>query len=276
MTSSLSWHSPSHSAASALCRPQPPLRRGHVTSVLWDPADLHTERGKTRLPLPPPSSCAVPEDPASLLSPTAVLMLMEARIILPPSLSPVHLSRPLLLTHQRQCTAYSLPAATMETGVVVYDSERPVCREIDRKRDTQRRGKRDKEQDLLTRSMNQWLHVDGIKNLPPLKVRCLVSNAAMLLHWCSSRNTETEVRCSGGAKCMCDADTSEPSRIVYHSSLRYITHVPLQWATTDPANGQKFISSEPLGGGKERHKKRDRQEGTRLLCAPLEGEMDHG
>lgn len=73
----------------------------------------------------------------------------------PPSLSPLHLSRPLLLTHQRQCTVYSLPAATMETGVVVYDSERPVCREIDRRRDTQRQVKRDKEQDLLTRLMYQ-------------------------------------------------------------------------------------------------------------------------
>lgn len=43
----------------------------------------------------------------------------------------------------------------METGVVVYDSERPVCREIDRRRDTQRQVKRDKEQDLLTRLMYQ-------------------------------------------------------------------------------------------------------------------------
>lgn len=43
----------------------------------------------------------------------------------------------------------------METGVVVYDSERPVCREIARKRNTQRQGERDKEQDLLTKSMYQ-------------------------------------------------------------------------------------------------------------------------
>lgn len=120
-------------------------------------------------PPPPPSTpiCRKTLRLSLLLSSSAVLMLMlmEAQIILPLSLpSPLLLSRPLLLTHQRQCTAYSLPAATMETGVVVYDSERPVCREMDRKGDTQRQGKKDKEQDLLTRSVHQWLHVDGIKS----------------------------------------------------------------------------------------------------------------
>ncbi len=115
-------------------------------------------------PPPPPVLCRKTLHLSPLLSPFAVLMLMEARIILPPSLSPLHPSRPLLLTHQRQCTVYSLPAATMETGVVVYDSERLVCREIDRNRDTHRQGKRDKKQDLPNRSVNQWLHEDGIKS----------------------------------------------------------------------------------------------------------------
>lgn len=91
------------------------------------------------------------------------------------------------------------------------------------------------------------------------------------------------MRCRGRAKCMymCSAHASmltppDPSRAVCHSSLQNVTHVPLQWAKTDPANGQKFISSEPLGGTRERHKKRERQEGTRLLYALLEREMDHG
>lgn len=75
-------------------------------------------------------------------------MLMEAGIILPPSpgLQP---SRPLLFTHQRQCTAYSLPAAAMETGVVVYDSMQEG-RETERHTDP----RNDKEQDLLTRLMH--------------------------------------------------------------------------------------------------------------------------
>lgn len=77
--------------------------------------------------------------------------------------------------------------------------------------------------------------------------------------------------------CSCiDVNPSDRSWVVHHSSLRYITHVPLQWAVTDPANGHKFISSEPLGRKKKRHKKRKRQEGTRLLYALLEKEMDHG
>lgn len=79
-----------------------------------------------------------------LRTPSAAILLMDAQIILPLSLPfPLHLSRPVLLTHQRQCTAYSLPAAAMETGVVVYDSARPVCREIDRKREKQRWEKTD-------------------------------------------------------------------------------------------------------------------------------------
>jgi len=45
---------------------------------------------------------------------------------------------------------------------------------------------------------------------------------------------------------------------------------------TDPAYGHRFMSSEPLGGEEERHKKRERQEGTRLLYALLERLMDHG
>lgn len=72
------------------------------------------------------------------------------------------------------------------------------------------------------------------------------------------------------------SNSSDPSRIIYHPSLRYISHVPLQRAVTDPANGHKFISSGPLGGEKERHEKRERQEGARLLYALLEREMDHG
>lgn len=86
----------------------------------------------------PPSSpvCRRSLHLSLLRTPSAAILLMEAQIILPLSLPfPLHLSRPVLLTHQRQCTAYSLPAAAMETGVVVYDSARPVCREIDRKRD---------------------------------------------------------------------------------------------------------------------------------------------
>lgn len=92
---------------------------------------------------PPPPPCAVQEDPASLPSPPLPLLCgcWCWGTNNPPSPSTLHPSRPLLLTHQRQCTVYSLPAATMETGVVVYDSERPVCREIDWKR----QGKRDKE-----------------------------------------------------------------------------------------------------------------------------------
>lgn len=142
--------------------------RGHVTFVLWDPVDLHTERGKTRLLLllllcRAGRSCISPL--SSLLSALSLCCVdADGSTNNPPSLSPLHPSRPLLLTHQRQCTVYSLPAATMETGVVVYDSERLVCREIDRKRDTQRQGKGDKERDLLNRSVNQWLHEDGINS----------------------------------------------------------------------------------------------------------------
>lgn len=50
----------------------------------------------------------------------------------------------------------------------------------------------------------------------------------------------------------------------------------MQWAMTDPASSHKFTSPEPLGGKQERHKKRKRKEGTRLLYALLEREMDHG
>lgn len=81
--------------------------------------------------------------------------------------------------------------------------------------------------------------------------------------------------------CMCNAHALVvypeifPGR-VSHSSLRYITHVPLQRAMTDPASGHKFTSPDPLGGKKERHKKRERKGGTRLLHALLEREMDHG
>lgn len=145
----------------------PPLRSCDICALgsCW-----FAYRAREDSPPPPPPStpiCRKTLRLSLLLSSSAVLMLMlmEAQIILPLSLpSPLRLSRPLLLTHQRQCTAYSLPAATMETGVVVYDSERPVCREMDRKGDTQRQGKKDKEQDLLTRSVHQWLHVDGIKS----------------------------------------------------------------------------------------------------------------
>lgn len=78
-------------------------------------------------------------------------------------------------------------------------------------------------------------------------------------------------------QCSCiDVNPSDPSQGVLHSSLPYITHVPLQWPATDPANGHKFTSSEPPWGERERHKKRERQEGKRLLCALLEREMDHG
>lgn len=93
----------------------------------------------------PPSSpiCRRSLHLSLLCTPSSAILLMEAQIILPLSLPfPLHLSRP-VLTHQRQCTAYSLPAAAMETGVVVYDSARLVCREIDRKRDTQRWEKTD-------------------------------------------------------------------------------------------------------------------------------------
>lgn len=50
----------------------------------------------------------------------------------------------------------------------------------------------------------------------------------------------------------------------------------MQWAMTDPASGHKFTSLESLGGKKERHKKSERKDGTRLLYALLEREMDHG
>lgn len=70
-----------------------------------------------------------------------------------------------------------------------------------------------------------------------------------------------------------DVSPSDPSPIVYHSSLLYITHVPLQWAMTDPANGHKFISSEPRGGKKEGHKK-ERKTGRNkvALCSTGEGD----
>lgn len=91
------------------------------------------------------------------------------------------------------------------------------------------------------------------------------------------------MRCKGRVKCMymCSVHAfmltpPDPSQVVCHSSLPNITHVPLQRAKKDPVNGQKFISSEPLGGTRDRHKKRERQEGTRLVCALLEREMDHG
>lgn len=70
-------------------------------------------------------------------------------------------------------------------------------------------------------------------------------------------------------QCSCiDMNPSDSSQRVSHSSLRYITHVPMQWAMTDPASGHKFTSPEPLGGKKERHKKRERrkEQGCSVLC----------
>lgn len=61
----------------------------------------------------PPSSPICRKSPHFSLpcTPSTAILLMEAQIILPLSLPfPLHLSRPVLLTHQRQCTAYSLPA----------------------------------------------------------------------------------------------------------------------------------------------------------------------
>lgn len=78
-------------------------------------------------------------------------------------------------------------------------------------------------------------------------------------------------------KCSCiDINPSDPSQRVSHFSLHCITHGLMQWGMTDPASGHKFTSPEPLGGKKERHKKRERKGGTRLLHALLESEMDHG
>lgn len=172
-----SWHhrwadtAPLAWLCSARCRSQPPS-----AVVMWHLCSgilLIYIQSEGRLSSSSPSSSFftdLPEEPASLPSPLFLRYVhadADGSTNNPPSLSlpsPLHLSRPLLLTHQRLCTAYSLPAATMETGVVVYDSERPVCREIDRKGDTQRQGKKDKERDLLTRSVHQWLHVDGIKS----------------------------------------------------------------------------------------------------------------
>lgn len=125
----------------------------HVTSGLWDPVDLHTERVREDSPLI--VLCRKTLHLSPLLSPCLCCIDADGSTNNVPSLPPLHPYRPLLLTHQRQFTAYSLPAATMETGVVVYDSERPVCRKIERKRGTQWQGKRDKEQDLLTKSMYQ-------------------------------------------------------------------------------------------------------------------------
>lgn len=69
-------------------------------------------------------------------------------------------------------------------------------------------------------------------------------------------------------------DLSGESLLIPH--LRYITHVPLQRAMADPASGHKFTSPDPLGGKRERHRKRERKGGTRLLHALLEREMNHG
>lgn len=73
-----------------------------------------------------------------------------------------------------------------------------------------------------------------------------------------------------------DINPSDPSQRVSHFSFHAITHALMQWAMTDPASGHKFTSLEPLGGKNERHKKSKRKEGTRLLYALLEREMDHG
>lgn len=219
-----------------------------------------------------------------LPSPLAVFapMLMEAQIILPLSLpSPLHPSRPLRLTHQRQCTAYSQPAATMETGVVVYDSERPVCRETDRKGDTQRQGREIRSKIYWPgRCTSDYCTCGWNKICPPLKVRCLVSTTAMLVHWCWSRDTETEVRCNSRAKCMCMCSAHAlavypqifPGR-VSHSSLRYITHVPLQRAMTDPASGHKFTSPDPLGG-EEGEAQKERKKGRNKVAPCSAGEGD--
>lgn len=81
---------------------------------------------------------------------------------------------------------------------------------------------------------------------------------------------------SGGAKCMhIYGAQASMANFLGSPSFLIMIHYPC-WAANDPANGHKFISSEPVGRKKRRHKKRERQEGTRLLCALLEKEMDHG
>lgn len=113
----------------------------------------------------------------------------------------------------------------METGVVVYDSERPVCREMDGNRDRQWQGERDKEQDSLTRSMYQWLHVDGIKS-PSFEGT--VSIYWRNVHWCLSRKRETEVRCSGSEKWMymCGVHALTPQILRESPSLLITVHFP--------------------------------------------------
>ena len=75
---------------------------------------------------------------------------------------------------------------------------------------------------------------------------------------------------------MCGAHALTLTSQTLDSSFQNTIQVSLQRAMTDPANGQKFTSSEPLTGNKECPEKRERQERTRLLHALLEREMNHG
>ncbi|CAB1420753.1 unnamed protein product [Pleuronectes platessa] len=94
----------------------------HLREELHRRNQLHQDPSKTKALQ---TIIEMKEDPASLPSPLSLCSVGADGSMnlsppsLPPSVSPLHPSRPLLiLTHQRQCTAYSRPAATMETGTL--------------------------------------------------------------------------------------------------------------------------------------------------------------